>query len=544
MRKGEFVTLLGPSGCGKSTVLRLIAGLSAPTRGTLAWADADGRRTGTCDIGFVFQEPTLMPWATVAANVAAAAAAAALAGGKSLAAGCSVLERVGLSGFRDTYPRELSGGMKMRVSIARALATDPRLLLMDEPFAALDEITRFRLNNDLLRSLADDGQDGGVRHPLGVRDRCICRKPDRGDDDAARPRVCRGRCRRALSARRRRSAPRTNMRGYCRLVSEALTGAIQAGRHERAGPRLPSPTATERGGERAPALGPAGRGAATRHLLWDLVVRLNDISPYVLPGPGLVARTLVDDWAVLFAIAHRYLDHDLQGLLLALVGGVGLARPVQPVPAGRIFVLPVRGGLAGDADGRHRAAAVDLPAAGGGGTRLRVDRRVLSGAVEHHAGLEFGGPQSRRPVPALRRLALQVLLRLKLPAALPSVLSGLKIAGGLSLIGAVVAEIAAGSAGAGSGLAYRIAESGYRLNIPRMFAALILLSIAGIVIFFALSLLSHLLLRRWHESAVARIVRPADTRGSELRRGHSGSAHHEINRCTSADSLEYVKSAS
>src|SRR5262249_57419127 len=96
----------------------------------------------------------------------------------------------------------------------------------------------------------------------------------------------------------------------------------------------------------------------------------------------------------------------------------------------------------------------------------------------------------------------QVLWELKLPAALPYILGGLKIAGGLSLIGAVVAEIAAGSAGAGSGLAYRIVESGYRPNIPRMFAALLLLSVAGIVIFFALSLVSHLLLRRWHESAI------------------------------------------
>ena len=118
-------------------------------------------------------------------------------------------------------------------------------------------------------------------------------------------------------------------------------------------------------------------------------------------------------------------------------------------------------------------------------------------------GPEFGRPQSRRPVPALRRLALRRCCGgLKLPSALPYILGGVRIAGGLSLIGAVVAEIAAGSAGAGSGLAYRIAESGYRLNIPRMFAALLLLSVAGIVIFFALSLLSHLMLRRWHESAI------------------------------------------
>jgi NitT/TauT family transport system permease protein len=100
----------------------------------------------------------------------------------------------------------------------------------------------------------------------------------------------------------------------------------------------------------------------------------------------------------------------------------------------------------------------------------------------------------------------QVLRELKLPAALPFILGGLRIAGGLSLIGAVVAEIAAGSAGAGSGLAYRIVEAGYRLNIPRMFAALLLLSLAGILIFFALSLASHLLLRRWHESALVQEV--------------------------------------
>jgi NitT/TauT family transport system permease protein len=98
----------------------------------------------------------------------------------------------------------------------------------------------------------------------------------------------------------------------------------------------------------------------------------------------------------------------------------------------------------------------------------------------------------------------QTLWNLKLPAALPQMLAGLRIAGGLSLIGAVVAEIAAGSAGAGSGLAYRIAESGYRLNIPRMFAALLLLAVAGVVIFFALSAISHLALRRWHESAIGR----------------------------------------
>jgi NitT/TauT family transport system ATP-binding protein len=144
VRKGEFVSLLGPSGCGKSTALRIIAGLSAPTSGTVRVAG------GGRSIGFVFQEPTLMPWASVRDNVALPLKLAhrprADIGGHVEAA----LARVGLAEFAASYPRELSGGMRMRVSLARALVTDPDILLMDEPFAALDEITRFRLNNDLL----------------------------------------------------------------------------------------------------------------------------------------------------------------------------------------------------------------------------------------------------------------------------------------------------------------------------------------------------------------------------------------------------------
>jgi NitT/TauT family transport system ATP-binding protein len=151
--KGEFVSLLGPSGCGKSTALRIIAGLGEPTSGTIEWPLADSYdAAGNPDreIGFVFQEPTLMPWATVAANVWLPLR---LKGVSRRAAEDRIMEAlrmVGLEAFAGAYPRELSGGMKMRVSIARALITRPKLLLMDEPFAALDEITRFRLNNDLL----------------------------------------------------------------------------------------------------------------------------------------------------------------------------------------------------------------------------------------------------------------------------------------------------------------------------------------------------------------------------------------------------------
>jgi NitT/TauT family transport system ATP-binding protein len=150
-RPGEFLSLLGPSGCGKSTALRIIAGLSEPTAGAVEWPDrAVEGRAGT-RIGFVFQEPTLMPWASVAGNVQLPLKLQGAAAAASSPRVAAALQRVGLEKFSHVYPRELSGGMRMRVSIARALVTEPELLLMDEPFAALDEITRFRLNNDLLQ---------------------------------------------------------------------------------------------------------------------------------------------------------------------------------------------------------------------------------------------------------------------------------------------------------------------------------------------------------------------------------------------------------
>jgi NitT/TauT family transport system ATP-binding protein len=144
--QGDFISLLGPSGCGKSTALRLIAGLIPPTAGRIVWEG--GMAAG--DLGVVFQEPTLMPWATVEENVWLPFRLR----GRRLAEArpeiAAALDQVGLAPFAGAYPRALSGGMKMRVSIARALVTRPRLILMDEPFAALDEITRQKLNDDLL----------------------------------------------------------------------------------------------------------------------------------------------------------------------------------------------------------------------------------------------------------------------------------------------------------------------------------------------------------------------------------------------------------
>jgi NitT/TauT family transport system ATP-binding protein len=151
VREGEFVALLGPSGCGKSTALRIVAGLSEPSAGIVDWApDKPTAPPNRNRIGFVFQEPTLMPWENVFCNVLLPLSLKRLPTAISYRKVISALDNVGLANAAYNYPRELSGGMRMRASIARALVTEPQLLLMDEPFAALDEITRFKLNDDLL----------------------------------------------------------------------------------------------------------------------------------------------------------------------------------------------------------------------------------------------------------------------------------------------------------------------------------------------------------------------------------------------------------
>ncbi len=238
-------------------------------------------------------------------------------------------------------------------------------------------------------------------------------------------------------------------------------------------------------------------------LAWDLVVRVRDIPPYELPGPGLVFATLWSDRALLGGSLLVTLTTTLEGFMLALAGGVGLAvlfnqsRLIEYSLYPYAVILQVTPIVA---IAPLLLIYLSQPVAVLACAWIVAFFPVLANTTLGLSSIDRNLADLFRLYGASR---WQVLCWLKLPAAMPYILAGMKIAGGLSLIGAVVAELAAGTAGAGSGLAYRIAESGYRLNIPRMFAALLLLSAAGIVIFFALSLVSHLILRRWHESAIA-----------------------------------------
>jgi NitT/TauT family transport system permease protein len=237
--------------------------------------------------------------------------------------------------------------------------------------------------------------------------------------------------------------------------------------------------------------------------LWDRICVWNEIPQYILPRPGVVLQTLWSDAALLFGSLLFTLRITFLGLLLAVIGGVGLAvlfaqskwvemsffpfaivLQVTPIVA----IFPLINIYVNNQTAKLLLCAwivAFFPILSNTTLGLNsVDRNLLDLFKLNNAS------------------RWQQLWHLRLPAAMPYFLGGLKIAGGLSLIGAVVAEFVAGAQGQSSGLASRIIEAGYRLNAPRLFAALILISITGIVIFLVLSLISHLILRRWHESAL------------------------------------------
>ena len=238
---------------------------------------------------------------------------------------------------------------------------------------------------------------------------------------------------------------------------------------------------------------------------WDRIVVWNDIPHYLLPGPGLVVETLVKDWPLLFSALLVTVQITLMALAVAVIGGVGLAVLFNQSRWAEMSFYPYAVIL------QVTPVVAIAPL-----IFIYVDNRLVGLLLcawivaffpilaNTTLGLKSADSNLHDLMTIYRASRWQRLRFLQLPSALPYFLGGLRIAGGLSLIGAVVAEYVAGTGGIGSGLAFRILEAGYRLNIPRMFAALLLIAATGVAIFAALSLLSHLLLHKWHESALKR----------------------------------------
>ncbi|MGO4573508.1 ABC transporter permease [Microvirga sp. 2TAF3] len=247
---------------------------------------------------------------------------------------------------------------------------------------------------------------------------------------------------------------------------------------------------------------------------WEFYVRIAAVPPYILPAPGLIGRTIVKDWPILSASLVVTLKTTLLGLGLAVFGGVTLAvvlslsRIVEYSLYPFAVVLQVTPVIAiAPLLLIYMPQDIAVLACAWIVAFFPILSNTMLGLQSVDRGLLelfalYGAPSAHGPVARLRS-RVRALWYLRRPAALPAFLAGLRIAAGLSLIGAVVAEMAAGSAGAGSGLAYRVIESQYRLNIPRLFAALVLLAATGVILFLLMAALSHILLKRWHESAVA-----------------------------------------
>ena len=300
-----------------------------------------GRRRDAGKIGFVFQEPTLMPWADVAANVRLPLKLAHADDAQARAAVAQALARVGLAEFAQRYPRELSGGMKMRASIARALVTEPQLLLMDEPFAALDEITRFKLNNDLLALWQELRRTvifvtHSVFESVYLSQRIVVMTPRPGRVFAEI----------AIPAPYPRDERFPHLGRLCRLLPAWCRRRWRRRWRRRA---MSERVLAHR------AAGPGARARSSR--LWEAVGARLRHSALCAAGPGLVFATLIADGALLWHSLLVTLRHHLRRLPAGGRRRHRAGRPVQPVAAGRIFALSLRGHPAGDAGRRHRAAA-------------------------------------------------------------------------------------------------------------------------------------------------------------------------------------------
>ncbi len=494
---GEFVSLIGPSGCGKSTLLKLIANLIEPSSGKLLWWRGGFAMVGVAGkrLAFVFQDPTLMPWARVDTNVRLPLDLSGVPRAEAARRVEAALAQVDLTAAARRFPRQLSGGMRMRVSIARALITEPDLLLMDEPFGALDEFTRNKLDEDLVR-LAWERRLTNifVTHSiyeavfLSTRIVVMAANPGRMFGEFV-----------VNEALPRGDAFRKSDRFalLCRDLSLLLSEASIASRPSlmRALFRRPG---------LAQILAPVAVGVIIL-VVWQAACSYFEVPKYLFPTPSDIATSFLEGWPVLLHGLWSTLKVTLLAFAASVILGTLIAflfvqnrlielslmpyavlLQVTPIVA----VVPLIIILVKDT-----AVALTVCA-----TVIAIFPIISNTTI----GLRSIEPGLLAYFRMNKASSMATLWRLRIPSALPFFMAGLRISSGLSLVGAVVAEFVAGTGGTSAGLAYEILQSSFQLDIPRMFAALFLITATGVLLYGLMVWLQQLVLGSWHESAVER----------------------------------------
>ena len=511
--RGDFVAIVGPSGCGKSTLLRMAAGLEAPTTGSVALA--------TDSVGVIFQEPTLLPWRSVQANVELCAEIAREPRSERRARAAAAIDAVGLAGFEKQLPRTLSGGMKMRVSLARMLTKEPEVMLLDEPFGALDEMTRLDMQAELLRLYGDRGFTAlFITHSmpeavfLANRVIVMSARPGRiAADiriDLPYPPSTRHPLRPGFHVVRRRDL-RNTPRCLMTITTTAMTHDSTSSTAVAAAAPATSPSGAAPGGGATSSarsrvrtvvrmVAPPAVSLAAAIGLWYLVsmVILSPQRRFLLPPPHeVLTNSLLDKAHVNPMLDALWVTAkvSLVGFLFAAVIGIAIG------------VLMSRGSLMERAIYPWAVVLQVIPVLAivpliglwfGYGMVARTIVCVIIAIFPIIANTHFGLTSVDRGMHELFTLSkasrTQRLLKLEFPAALPAMMTGFRTASGLVVVGAIIGDMffAKGEPGIGTLLdVYRA-----RLQSDDLIAAIVLASLFGIAVFAVFSMLNAAVARR------------------------------------------------
>ena len=521
IRGGEFVSLIGPSGCGKSTLLRLIGDLTAPTSGSVSvnGKPSHEARLGR-EYGIVFQAPVLFDWRTVEDNVKLPLELTGMDRAPRQRRARSLLELVELGDFMRHYPYQLSGGMQQRVAIARALALQPALLLMDEPFGALDEMTRERMNSEVLRIWQQTGHDDRLRHPLDPRGR-LPLDAGRGDERPARADHAPRRRRPAAAAQRADPRGAALLRARHRGARGAARSRLGRRRHRPSAspPRAvsadgdPPMTASSADAGLAPGL-PRRIGARLGYylpalivlivglVLWEALTRALNVRAFILPPPTAIGAALAENWSggqwSLAPSVFATLQEAIGGLVIGTVTGSVVGFAVARWGTARDSVLPIA--IAANAIPIIAIAPIFN---NWFGVLNPLSKMMIAALlvffpvmINVTRGLSQVHPSALELMRSYAASETTIFTKLRLPNALPYFFTALKIATTLALIGAVVGEYFGGTTQV---IGRVIVQSASGLRFDVTWAAILLMSIAGITMYLAVVALERALIP-WHSS--------------------------------------------